>query len=338
MTELVRPQLINGPFSDPGLYIQFLFERRAMMFDLGDTAPLSARQLLAVSHVFVSHAHMDHFAGFDRLLRICLGRDLRVHIFGPSGFLDRVEHKLAGYTWNLVQNYPADFTIVATELQDDGRADTAEFHVRTAFRREAVKSLMVSNGVLVDEEGFRIRAAVLDHGIPCLGFAFEEKLRINVRKDALARLGLPVGPWLAELKAAVRQELPDRSSFRVWWRDERALHERFVALGDLKAGILQMTPGRKVAYVTDVSWNLNNVARIAELAHGADILYIEAPFLEEDTALAAAKRHLTAAQAGRLARRAGAKRLVPFHFSPRYADREALLRAEAERAFACQEA
>ena len=54
------PRLINDPFSDPGLFVPFLFEKRALMFDLGDLHALSPRDLLKVTHVFVTHSHMDH--------------------------------------------------------------------------------------------------------------------------------------------------------------------------------------------------------------------------------------------------------------------------------------
>jgi ribonuclease Z len=61
-------------------------------------------------------------------------------------------------------------------------------------------------------------------------------------------------------------------------------------------------------------------------------MYIEAVFLEEDAEDAARKYHLTARQAGAIARAAGARVMVPFHFSPRYAHCEARLRAEAQAA------
>lgn len=135
MRPVFHPSLVNGPFGDPGLYVEFLFERRALLFDLGDLHALPARKLLRVSHVFVSHTHMDHFTGFDQLLRICLGRGKRLTLFGPPGFIEQVQHKLAAYTWNLVQNYAAGFIIEVHEIHPDGSAIRAELPCQQAFRR-----------------------------------------------------------------------------------------------------------------------------------------------------------------------------------------------------------
>lgn len=59
------PRLINGPFDDPGLFIPFLIEKRAIIFDLGEIYSLPVKDILKISHVFITHTHMDHFVGFD---------------------------------------------------------------------------------------------------------------------------------------------------------------------------------------------------------------------------------------------------------------------------------
>ena len=126
-----NPRLINGAFDDPGLYIPFLFQNRALIFDLGDITNLSSRDLLKISHGFVTHTHMDHFIGFDRLLRKALGREKTLVLFGPEGFIKNVEGKLSFYLifasfhffssdeapWQMLMNYT--FTALSKNLLPD---------------------------------------------------------------------------------------------------------------------------------------------------------------------------------------------------------------------------
>jgi ribonuclease Z len=325
-------RLVNGPFGDPGVYVDFRFEKRALLFDLGDNAALAPRQLLRLSHVFVSHTHMDHFIGFDRLVRICVGRHAGIALYGPPGFLDQVERRLGAYTWDRVDRYDVELVLTVTEVDARGATAAARFRTRTGFAREPLPAGRLAGDVLVDEARLRVRCALLDHRTPCLGFALEEKTHVNVWKNRLAELGLEVGPWVADLKRAALDGLPDDTPIRAAWQDRHGRHEQLRALGELKTA-LEFVRGQKIAYVTDVAFHPENQARIAALAHGADTLFIESVFLDADGAHAARKQHLTARQAGTIARAAAARAVVPFHHSPRYAGREAALRAELEAAW-----
>lgn len=328
MTPQFHPTLVNGPFDDPAVYVDFLYERRALLFDLGDVRSLPPRKLLRITHVFISHTHLDHFIGFDSLVRLCLGREKRLHLFGPPGFTAQVEHRLASYTWNLVESYPTDFTVAATELHPDGRSLSVEFHCRRRFRRECERWDRLSDGIILDEETFVIRTAFLDHGTVSLAFALEEKSHVNILKNRLLEQGLATGPWLAELKRDVLRGGADDKPFRAWWQTPEGLAERWIPLGELRGTVLNIVPGQKIAYVTDAAGTPANAARIVELARGADCLFIETTFLDADRDLAGVRRHLTALQAGLIAREAGAGRVIPFHFSPRYRGREEALLQE----------
>jgi ribonuclease Z len=81
--------------------------------------------------------------------------------------------------------------------------------------------------------------------------------------------------------------------------------------------------GAKLAIVGDTE----EVATLIEPVRGADILVIEATFLERDAALARARGHLTAAAAARLARDAGVGELLLTHISGRYQTAEILAEA-----------
>lgn len=328
-----HPELINPPAGDPGVYVDFAFERRAMLFDLGDLRNLSGRKLLRVSDVFVSHAHMDHFIGFDQLLRVSVGRDKTLRLYGPADFIARVEHRLQSYTWNLVHNYKAAVVVEVTEIHAHGDLPRARFACLAAFAREDLPHLRMHGGIVREETALRVRAAVLDHRISSIAYALEEPVHVNVWKNRLAEMGLPVGPWLHDLKAAVLTGEADDKTMRVQCKENGRTHAREYALGDLKRHALRITPGLKIAYVVDAVFSQENARRIAELARGADVLYIEASFLDRDAGEAHRRHHLTAREAGRLARLAGVKRMVPFHYSARYAGAEQQLHDEAMAAF-----
>ena len=331
MRPIFQPRLVNGPFGDPALFVDVLFEHRALLFDLGDIAAAPPRKLLRTSHVYVSHTHMDHFVGFDRLLRTCLGRDRPLALYGPEPFIDQVEHKLAAFTWNLVGNYAVDLGITAHEVTPDGLLRRARFNSRERFTRCDLAPLALEHGRLLVEPAFEVRCAVLDHRTPCLAFAVQEAAHVNVWRNRLMDLGVEPGPWLREAKHAILAGAADDTAVAA-----RALGgdaERPITLGTLRSGALQVVPGQKLAYVTDAAHHAGNVRRIVELAAGADLLFIECTFLDADAADATRKSHLTAHQAGAIAAAAGVSVLVPFHFSPRYAGREAELRAEAQAAF-----
>lgn len=334
MRPTFHPHLVNGSSGDPVLFVDCLFEHRALLFDLGDIHALPPRKLLRISHVFVTHAHMDHFIGFDWLLRILLGREKNLQLFGPPGFLDQVEHKLRAYTWNLVHNYVSDFTLRVTELDGKEAGRCASFRCHSAFRREDESSVTCPDNVLLREPALQVRCALLDHGgIPCMAYALQEQAHVNVWKNRLQELGLPVGAWLRDMKQAVLRGEPEQWQICVAWREDDTEHERLVSLAELKPA-LRIVLGQKIAYVTDVAWHQDNVARIVELARDADLFYIEAVFMQRDAEHGQRKFHLTARQAGEIARTANAGAVTAMHFSPRYQGEErTLLRAEVAAVF-----
>ncbi len=324
MTPLFHPKLINGTCGDPALYIEFLYQRRAILFDCGDLHALSHRQLLKISHIFITHTHMDHFIGFDHLLRLLLGREKVLHVFGPTGIIQHLHCKLCGYTWNLVQNYANHFEINAYEVTSQG-IEQARFICQEGFVVPRFIGAGV-RGVLVDEPSFSITAAPLTHAIPTLGFALQEKFHININKDALESMELVPGQWLNELKSWVWEERADDEIFTI--PDTGSF-----PMGTLKEKLITITNGEKIAYVADTAWNQENAESIIHLASDADYFFCEAAFMQADSDQAVKTNHLTAAQSGYLARQAKVQRLIPFHFSPRYHENPEVIEREAQRAF-----
>jgi ribonuclease Z len=332
MKPTFHPRLVNDVFGDPGLLVEFLYERRALLFDLGDISSIPNGTLLKVTDVFVSHTHIDHFIGFDHLLRIVFGRGKTLRLYGPKNFIANVEGKLAGFTWNLVDRYSQSITLEVIEVHED-HLRRARFRAVDQFKRTDERREQFPNGLLLEEPSFSVHTAILEHRVPCLGFALKEMFHVNIRKERLDASNLPAGAWLNDLKQFIFENRPDDFLVRIPCKDNGRSEFKELPLGPLKEDLVLLSPGQKVAYVVDTVYNEANKFRIVDLVREADLFFCESPFLAEEEKRGQERCHLTSRQAGLLAGAARARELRTFHYSPKHMGRKMQLQEEAQAAF-----
>ena len=94
--------------------------------------------------------------------------------------------------------------------------------------------------------------------------------------------------------------------------------------------MLDTVAGRRIGYVTDLRHTPGERRAARTRCSPTSTCSTSKPvFLDADRDHALRKNHLTARQAGEIARAAAARRkVVPFHFSPRYRGDEAALQRE----------
>lgn len=302
----VKAALVSGIFGDPLLHVRLRHSRRSVLFDLGETRRLQARIAHQVSDVFLSHAHVDHIAGFLWLLRSRIGVEGICRIWGPPGAAAHIIALIGGVEWDRVGDRGPTFEI--TEM--DGETRTG--YRFQAGHREPVSlgTTTMANGLLLEDRRFRVRAATLDHGIPVLAFSFDETRQLNVRKERLAAAGLAPGPWLEQLKAQVLKGALDELILMPDGTERPT--------GELAGDLLLERPGDKLVYATDLDDTDANRTALVALASGAHTFFCEAAFADDARHQARSTQHLTAKAAAEIAAAAGVGRLVPFHLSRRY--------------------
>ena len=237
---------------------------------------------------------------------------------------------MSGYTWNLAEKYNYPLRLQATEIHEDFTL-SRDYRCQDRFAPVQAPVRQPFDGIVHREPAFKVSAAILDHRIPCLGLSVKERFHVNILKEGLIRMGLEPGAWLTDFKQALYRRTDPAVEFEVALPDRRG--KKVFVLGKLADQIARITPGQKIAYITDVVYSDANRKKITDLARDSDHLFIEAVFLDRDHDLGQKKYHLTARQAGELAAEAGARQFSIFHFSPRYTDRENLLHEEAREAY-----
>jgi len=159
-------------------------EGRSILWDCGEG---TQRQIMrfgtgfTFSHIFITHAHADHFLGLPGLLRTMglQGRDERMNIYGPAGAVATLDAAA-----RLGMERPP-FPIEVRSLRPGDRVDFDDWAVH-AFRAE--------------------------HGVAALGYALIEEPRLGrFDVEAARRLGVPEGPLFGRLHRGETIRVGDRS-------------------------------------------------------------------------------------------------------------------------------
>ncbi len=144
----------------------------------------------------------------------------------------------------------------------------------------------------------------LKHRVETTGFLFKEKpVALNLKKEAIDKYR-PGIEQIVRIKAGENLELKDGSQI------------------DNSKLCLRPWKRRSYAYISDTAY----LPDIAEYMYGVDLLFHEATFENIDKKLAKITLHSTSGQAGIVARRAKAGKLLLGHFSSRYKKLDRLLR------------
>ncbi len=315
-------RLVNGSTGDPVLYLDYPGSDNALLFDAGENGSLSPAQLGDLEAVFVSHHHVDHFVGLDRIVRANADRDKTLHVFGPANTIRKVFDRVKSY------EYPffafQKLAIRVTELLSGStRTGTIEFAKK--LPEPDVRELPWAGRVCYETEFLTVEAVHADHTVPCLSYALTEKPGFHPVPEKLETGLLRPGEWVTEALRLLRSNAAPETTLDIQGGS--------FPLATLAKAYFAESPGARVAFVTDTFWSDAVRPELVKLAKGAWRLYCDSFYAAAQAKQAAQFKHMLAPQAAELAKLARVEQLVLIHFSTRYAGKYETLIEEAATLF-----
>jgi ribonuclease Z len=238
---------------------------------------------------------------YQRINRIFITHLHGDHFFGLMGFLSTMH--LQGRVNPLTVYGPEPLEeIIRMQLK------VSETQLRYPLEFKAVSSQ--ESSIVYEDHEIQVESILLRHRIPCTGYLFREKPGLRrLIKHKITEDGVPVAA-LPSLKHGRDYE------------DEKGRLFRYLEY------TLEPRRSRSYAYCSDTIYHEAIIPQIANV----DLLYHEATFAHDILPRAEETFHSTALQAGMIAQKANAGKLLIGHFSARYKDVNVLLK-EAQTVF-----
>lgn len=310
-------KILGRPGKDNALLVRINSGKKyyRLLFDCGEGLlnGLKYSEIASIDHLFFSHFHLDHAAGFDYFLRRNYDRASKpVYIWGPEGTIKIIHNRLRGFTWNLVDGIPGTWQVNDINSQS---ILSSKFYTSESFAKKHRVKPSPFNSTIIDNGDFKVEAVILNHIIPSVAYRITEKESFNISKKALVKGNFLQGNWLEKVKDFSFDENEKISS-----------GEELFTLRELRKLLLVRQKGGSISYLTDFIYDRASKSRARNLIKNCDTVICESQYSNDDAELAKKNFHLTAAQAAGLAKSANTGKLILFHISERYKKNEDYLR------------
>ncbi len=305
----IQYQILGKPGKDNALMVWMNAGTKMyrLLFDCGENifADLKPSEITSIDYIFFSHFHLDHASGFDYFFRRNYDRVSKpIYIFGPEGTTKFIQHHMLGFKWNLINNIPGEWII--SDISDN-QLVTSKFYTSEGFSKRHKINKKKFDGILINNNHFKVKVSLLNHIIPSAAFIVTEKDWSNIDKEELTSFGLTAGPWLEKLKN------PSTDETKIIQIDGKSFN-----LKKLKKLLLKKHEGDSIAYLTDFLYDQFSKTRVKKLIKNCKTLVCESQYSSSDAALAKKNYHLTSLQSARIAKSSNASKLILFHISERY--------------------
>ena len=178
------------------------------------------------------------------------------------------------------------------------------------FNKLSIKVFEIEKeGKFFETKDFFISAKKLRHGPHCLAYSFIKKGGLKIDKKKLEKSKLPNGPILQNLKNG---------------KDITHNGKKYYA-----KSLTYREGDKKISIVLDTRYEKD----IAPFVKNSDLLISESSFSNELKEKAKEHEHLTASQAGEIAKSAKVKKLILTHLSQRYEKNPEVILNEAKKVF-----
>jgi ribonuclease Z len=315
----LEPTFFAGQLDDPVLLVRVRPRGKNLLVDCGQIHHLAKRVLKGVEAIFISHAHMDHFMGIDTFIRHNHVSPRTFDLYGPPGLAGRLAHKLAGYDWNLTEDYWCTFRV--HEIHP-GRTESWELAGPDGFPCRFAGTAARLERTIYQGDFLRVEAELCDHKIPALAFRLTEREAFAVDAEKLRRQGLVPGPWLRELKRRFCRGELGGGPLAVLRSDNETVREEAVAdPAALFSAIRSPAEPASIGYLTDVGFTPENRQKVRALLQGVTLLVCECSYLAAERDKARVSYHLCSSDVNELVRELAPAFLLPMHLSKSYVGR-----------------